>query len=332
MPSSFLSRRGLPAAQLDTGEEVNMASPGKPGGFLIQSNFGTKGNFEMVVPHTTMPFVSLASDHYWRNNDAGGAWRGPLPVASNPISGASLIQSNFGIKGNLELVVCEGSNLVHYWRMDKGPWTWSKPIPIGTDVKGNPSLIQSNFGSKGNFELVVPHVQEGFVHFWRDNDDPKLPWHGPFHFGGTPISGLALIQSNYGTKGYLEVVACEGNTLAHYQRLDKAPWTWNRVATIATGVQGTPALIQSTLGSKGNFEVVVPRTAGAGGGLAHYSGALWTVKTFGSGDFDLVSLIQSNYGTQGNFEVVAREGGMMLMHFWCNNDAGGVWSAGTPIP
>jgi hypothetical protein len=44
---------------------------------------------------------------------------------------------------------------------------------------GNPSLIQSNFGLKGNFELVVPMSTGGLAHYWRNNDDPELPWYGP---------------------------------------------------------------------------------------------------------------------------------------------------------
>jgi hypothetical protein len=81
---------------------------------------------------------------------------------------------------------------------------------------------------------------------------------------------------------------------------------------------GNPALIQSTFGKQGNFEVVVPFP---GGGIAHYwrdndaPDAPWYGPTvFGTnvGTVDAVSMIQSNYG---NLEVVARVGDR-LAHFW----------------
>src|SRR5271157_1966818 len=68
---------------------------------------------------------------------------------------------------------------------------------------GNPSLIQSNFGLKGNFELVVPMSDGGLVHYWRNNDDPELPWYGPVKFGEAKgrFNSSSLIQSNFGSQG-----------------------------------------------------------------------------------------------------------------------------------
>jgi hypothetical protein len=306
-----------------------MASTRKQGGFLIQSNFGTQGNFEVVVPNMAGGF-----GHFWRDNDAKGVWHGPDHHPGALISGTSLIQSTFGTTGNLELVVCEGKNLVHYWCMGGPPWKWYGPTLIGTGVQGNPSLIQSSFGNTGNFEVVVPHVGEGFVHYSRDNDEGGM-WTKVAHVGSIPISGVALIQSKYGTKGNLEVVARTGNKLVHYWRTDKTSWTWAGPFTIATGVQGTPSLIQSSYGTTGNFEVVVPR---ASGGLAHYWRVdnwpwTWSAPTvFGSGNINSVSLIQSNYGTQGEFEVVAYQGGA-LEHYRRYNDVKGLpWKKVGPIP
>jgi hypothetical protein len=34
----------------------------------------------------------------------------------------------------------------------------------------------------GNFELVTPLLSGGIAHFFRDNDDPNLPWSGPVVF------------------------------------------------------------------------------------------------------------------------------------------------------
>jgi hypothetical protein len=45
---------------------------------------------------------------------------------------------------------------------------------------GQTSLIQSNFGKQGNFEVIAPVIiggtGSGVKHFWRNNDDPDLPW------------------------------------------------------------------------------------------------------------------------------------------------------------
>jgi hypothetical protein len=61
---------------------------------LIQSNFGFKGNFELVIP---MASGGLA--HYWRNNDdLELPWYGPVKFgdATDRFNSASLIQSSFG--------------------------------------------------------------------------------------------------------------------------------------------------------------------------------------------------------------------------------------------
>lgn len=44
-------------------------------------------------------------------------------------------------------------------------------------------LVQSSHGAKGNFELVVPHSGGGLAHWFRKNDDPRLPWVGPTDAG-----------------------------------------------------------------------------------------------------------------------------------------------------
>jgi hypothetical protein len=45
-------------------------------------------------------------------------------------------------------------------------------------TKNSGYLIQSNFaGRKGNFEAVVSNVRRGELeHWYRDNDNPTLPW------------------------------------------------------------------------------------------------------------------------------------------------------------
>jgi hypothetical protein len=205
-------------------------------------------------------------------------------------------------------------------------------------VTGTPSLIQSSYFTHGNFEVVVPLAAGGFAHFWRDNDAAVPVWYGQAIVGASEglIDDVALIQSNYGTPalpGNFEVVARIGDRLAHFWRDNGDPaQTWYGPVYFATGVSGTPALIQSRSGTKGDFEVVAPLAAG---GMALYrrdndNGVLpWSGPTpFGSGTVRSVSLIQSNYAD--NFEVVAQECDR-LIHYWRDSTAAHLWHGPTQI-
>ena len=92
---------------------------------------------------------------------------------------------------------------------------------------------------------------------------------------------------------------------------------------------GNPALVQSTYGVAGNFELVTPYP---GGGIAHYwrnndlVTPVWNgpyIFATDVGAVDAVSMIQSSYG---NLEVVARIGDR-LAHFY--RDFNGVWNGPT---
>src|SRR6266550_2661315 len=94
--------------------------------------------------------------------------------------------------------------------------------------------------------------------------------------------------------------------------------------------------IQSTFGTKGNFDAVFP---GRTSGLAHVwrdndNPALpWSApQFFATGTFSSSSLIQSNFGTPGigNLEVVAKTGNN-LVHFWRNDQTPLTWSGPTSI-
>jgi Astacin (Peptidase family M12A) len=287
-------------------------------GFFLQSTFGARGNFELVAPRAG---GGLA--HYWRNNDAPGLpWSAALPFGSGVVSDVCCVQSNFG-PGNLEVVARQGNQLVFYWRTNFPPFNWSGPfaIPGAAHVGGNPALIQGTHGTRGNFELIAPAAGAGMVHFWRGNDAPGLPWHGPFPFGQGNVAAVCLLQANYGDPGNLEVVARVGSQLVFYWRMGRPPFTWSGPFAIpgATGVSGVPALIQSTHGVQGNFEMIVPM---ANGGMAHFwrendaPGLPWHGPfRFGTGNISAVSVFQGNFGAPGNLELVAREGNR-LAFYW----------------
>lgn len=299
------------------------------GGSLIQGSYGTRGNFELVTPSPTDEgFI-----HYNRDNDDPLLhWGGPCCYGTGPVTGVSLIQSNYGqFARNLFLATNEDGRLCFYYRSD-ATFRWEGPTLIATNIAGAPSIIQGTFGQRGNLELVVPLETEGLAHFYRDNDNPDRPWFGPEVFGDGHFGGAALIQSNFGI-GHLEVVAERNGQLLHYWR-DERTGRWHHPTIVAPeGIGGPPVLIQSTYGRVGNFEVVAPL---ARGGLVHYwrdnddPAVPWRQSgTFGEGRLTHLGLVQSNFGTPGNLEVVARDGDR-LVHFWRDLESLR-WNSGRPV-
>ena len=65
-----------------------------------------------------------------------------------------------------------------------------------------------------------------------------MPWNGPFHFGTRAgiFQQVALIQSNYGWPGNLEVVGRVGNQLLFFWRDSGPSFTWNGPFVIASGL------------------------------------------------------------------------------------------------
>jgi len=289
--------------------------------FLLQSNHGEVGNFEVVMP---LPHLLRGFIHCWRDNDSNRLFwhKGGLFGNRSSNSDVALIQSTFG-NGNLEIVVRHGSRLYHYWRDDGNTWQWSGPNFIADGVRGVPALIQSSYG---NFEVVAP-LQNGKIgHWFRNNGLPNLPWNYTGSFGVGNVDAVSLIQSNFGN-GNLEIVAKTGTFLYHCWRDDGNTGQWSGPTLIASGVSGTPAMILSTYG---NFEVVTPLQSG---GLLHIfrnnsaSNLPWIINTaFGNGNINSVALIQSNFGN-GNLEVVARIGSK-LFHYWRND--GNTWQWNGP--
>ncbi len=279
-------------------------------GYLIQSDFGAMGNFELVVPL----LGSIA--HYWRDNDdAALPWHGPATVGhepAQPYSSACLIQSNFhyfgGDHGDLEVVMVGETSLDFAWRENGPPFRWRGPTPMLTYTyapaaedmgpiaryRANPALIQTQYGDRGDFAVVFPDRDsdsEAIAHYYRPNPDvgPALLWDGPDLFdAGAPVSGVGFLQRSEmpdrdgGGAGDLVCIAARAGSFTYLERV--LPYGWEGwppfpnqrpVATPAPVVGGgTPALIQS--------------------------------------DF-----VESPYGIEGNFELIvpAADGG--LAHFWC---------------
>jgi hypothetical protein len=198
------------------------------------------------------------------------------------------------------------------------------------------NFIKSTYGGQGNFELLIPKNND-LVHYWRNNDEPEHPWYFGEKLtippGEVPIN-VSLIQSNFkgdGVQGNFEAVVRmrslsnpDGTKdwLAFYF-YDSNTRKWSEPSPVIAdenqivGVTGNPALIQSTYGVQGDFQLLVPQ----GNELAHYFRsndqlhAPWykvTVSqpTIPAGTIPInVSLIQSDLkgdGVQGNLEAIVR--------------------------
>jgi hypothetical protein len=171
--------------------------------FLIQSSFGTAGNFEAVVQS------GGGLVHVWRNNDDPALpWYASTPFATKlagQIQGVALIESSFG---NLEIVVVANNQLLHFYRSSLSDTDWTGPTAtIASGVSGTPAFIQRPpaTGTVSNFEVVVPSADGGLLHFTRNNNAAGFPWGLQASFQlQTQYIGASLIQSSFGN---LEVVA-----------------------------------------------------------------------------------------------------------------------------
>ena len=93
---------------------------------LIQSRFGTQGNFEVIVAE---PSCQGCLNTYFRNNDdLSFPWSRISKFGNDRYESMTMIQSNFGNPGNLEVVCRIGDKLVFFWR-DSGPaFNWNGPF------------------------------------------------------------------------------------------------------------------------------------------------------------------------------------------------------------
>ncbi len=193
---------------------------GVPG--FIQSNYGTPGNFEVVVKT-----ADGTLNHWWRDNSGGNVWNDGGHFASNvALSGASLIQSNYGAQGNFELVcVLDTGEMQHWWRDNDHGMVWNQGPTFGGGVGSPPCMVQGQYGMAretdiGNFELCVA-VGGQVQHWWRDNSGDQS-WQMSATFGHDVLAVAGLIEGSFGFN--LEVVVLRTDQqLQHYWR-DGAGW------------------------------------------------------------------------------------------------------------
>lgn len=260
----------------------DIVMPGRPSSSsLAHVVRDDEGTLEMVVPLRRGGFVRS----YRADEDLRGSWVAdePFGVTQGVADHAAVTTSNFGPRGRVELIATAQGRLLHYVGLlaepaaSDGPAWSSEPDELGSGVVANPAMVQSTFGIKGNFELVAPVAGGGFVHFWRDNDRHPSAWIATREVvaaGEGLIDAVALVQSNYGPHGHLEVIARRGADLVHYWRDDAEPGRWWPAGCVSGAFReleltptGIPGFIQSKrYGGVGNFELVAPLSDGR---LAH---------------------------------------------------------------
>jgi len=225
---------------------------------LIQSNFTSSGNGAGNLEVVARSGNRL--DFYWRDDVAPFTWHGPIAFETGVAGTHGLIQGNFGVMGNFEMVVpLAAGGLAHFWRDNDAPGLpWNGPIPFGSsDTYASVALIQSNFTSSGNGAgnlEVVARSGNRLDFYWRDDVAP-FTWHGPIAFETGVTGDPTFIQSRFGRMGNFEmVVPLAAGGLAHFWRDNDAPGLpWN--GPIPFGSSDTYAavtLIQSNFSSSGN--------------------------------------------------------------------------------
>lgn len=194
------------------------------------------------------------------------------------------------------------------------------------DIRRTISVARRAHGTeRGDYHIVYAREDGGLQELSQNNRRVGGPMTPLRVFGGDrEYDEVTVIQSNYGVP---EVVARSGDNLRHFFRRGD---TWSDGFRITGDASGAPGFIQSSFGSRRNFEIVAPREDG---GLLHIwrdnddPAKPWRTNRFGDGmSAEAVALIQSNYG---NLEIVVRDD-HRLFHMWragTSND----WSSPTPI-
>ncbi len=228
---------------------------------LIQGNFGDPGNLEGVYRTGDQLW------HFWR--DAGGWHRDErllTPITSGARGTPALIQGQFGVRGNFELVTpLAGGGLQHFWRNNDDaandyPWAATPPFAQKLGEIDDVSLIQSNFLEyPGNLALIARVGGEVFYYErgpfgWVGNGKP---------FVTNAIGAPSFVQGHFGVQGnYEAVIPVQGGGLAHVWRdnddvQNQFPWHISGVFLQDLGLINAATVIQSNYGNPGNLDGVV---------------------------------------------------------------------------
>ncbi|GAA2775016.1 C1 family peptidase [Kitasatospora cinereorecta] len=185
-----------PAAKVwrDGGAFGPTDAAGVPG--FLQSNVGAPGDLEVVVR-----LGRSGQLQHWRR-PAGGAWQVAATFAQHvKYSGASLVLTNIGTYGTLDVVCVLDTGRMEHWRRGDAPGGWQPLHVFAADVHGSPVMIENQSVTAtattvGDFHLCVP--SRGTVQHWcLDNQSPTPTWSLRATFGEQVAEVLGLTESSF---------------------------------------------------------------------------------------------------------------------------------------
>ncbi len=238
---------------------------------------------------------------------------------------------------NFEMVRASAPRARHLWRDGgSGGFVWAEAatlenpndIAAGAGCVGEPAATSTTYDR--NFEAVYWELSGQLRHWWMGQDD-KI-WHDGGRFGPTDTEGFpALIQSNYGAPGNLEVVVRRrGGILEHWWREGAPNFVWHGGGTITDEVKMSgPSLVQANIGTQGNLYLACVSNFG--------TMQLWWRDDDGDHTWKRgevfghrvgetpICMIQGQFGatdelTPGNFELCVAVNGQ-VQHWWRDNSA-----------
>ncbi|MGA8576552.1 MAG: C1 family peptidase [Candidatus Cybelea sp.] len=196
---------------------------GVPG--FIQSDYGTPGNFEVVVRTSDGKL-----NHWWRMNGAPWTWTdGGRFGGGVALSGATLVQRRD--RGLDVICVNSDGTMQRYWRDDAHGFVWNAGEKFGSGISTPPVMIEGQFGAtdetkQGNYELCVA-VGGQVQHWWRNNGGAG-DWSMSTTFGHDVAAVVGLVEGSFGFNLEVIVLRTDGE-LQHYWR-DGGGWHEGTIA------------------------------------------------------------------------------------------------------
>jgi hypothetical protein len=145
---------------------------------LVQSQYGSQGNFEFVALLT-----SGQLQHFYRDNDGDEVWIAG-PTFGGAVTGTPcMIEGQYGATnenavGNFELCVASVGQIQHWYRDNQAGNVWILATTFGNNIQDVIALVQGSYGF--NLELVALLTDGSLQHYYRDQN---LVWHTGSIFG-----------------------------------------------------------------------------------------------------------------------------------------------------
>ena len=242
-------------------------------GSLIEGTFGIGGSLQPKVGNLEAVILEAGENgafnlqHCWREQlafEKGKVlprpdlrWKLGSLITSRATGAGSICQrkDKGDVRGDFEVVVPEGDEVVHYSLVNSsGPSSSKHRRVIAKPGVAGPGAVLENRTNE-HLEAVVLQGQS-LVHYWFDASG----WHRRAEITARASGAPALIQSDFGDN--LEVIVAEGDQLVLYW-LDSSSIQprWKPGGFVSKAGDGPIGFVQGRHGTgpNFNFEVLVPR-------------------------------------------------------------------------